>query len=134
MSFAGLWNRSVNSLKSTRPSWFASTHIITYSISSLVYNFCISRARLSSFGVMMPSLFVSHSWNASDDVKSFIFRKMSKNFRIISKLADDSTRVSTICFPIGPLTTLPASMDSSMIIISFCSFMNSRSKSSCSGS
>ena len=29
MSLAGLWKRSLNSLKSTRPSWLASTHIIT---------------------------------------------------------------------------------------------------------
>ena len=38
MSLAGLWNRSVNSLKSTFPSWLASTHIIMYSISSLQHN------------------------------------------------------------------------------------------------
>ena len=35
MSLAGLWKRSVNSLKSTFPSWLASTHIMMYSISSL---------------------------------------------------------------------------------------------------
>lgn len=35
MSLAGLWKRSVNSLKSTLPSWLASTHIMMYSISSL---------------------------------------------------------------------------------------------------
>ena len=71
---------------------------------------------------------------ASDVVRSFILRKISKNLRIISKLADDSTRVSTICFPIGPFTTFPSNMDSIIIIMSFCSFMNSRKSSSCSGS
>ena len=35
MSLAGLWKRSVNSVKSTLPSWLESTHIIMYSISSL---------------------------------------------------------------------------------------------------
>ena len=38
MSLAGLWNLSVNSLKSTLPSWLASTHIMMYSISSLNHN------------------------------------------------------------------------------------------------
>ena len=78
--------------------------------------------------------FLILTMKASDVVRSFIFKKMSKNLRIMSRFAEDSTRVSTICFPIGPFMTLPSSMERSMIIISFWSFMNSFSNSSCSGS
>ncbi|MEQ2210898.1 hypothetical protein XENOCAPTIV_021510, partial [Xenoophorus captivus] len=50
----------------------------------------------------------SYSLKPSEEVRSFSFRNISKNLRIISTLLDDSTNISTICFPIVPFTTLPA--------------------------
>ncbi len=76
-----------------------------------LYIFCISMARWNSFGEIQPSWFVSKSWKAWEEVISFSFRNMSKNFSIISTLCWDSARASTICFPIGPFRTLPARLN-----------------------
>lgn len=61
----------------------------------------------NSFGDIQPSRLVSKSWNACDVVKSFSFKNISENFRIISTLGSLSTSASTICLPIGPFSTLP---------------------------
>lgn len=70
-------------------------------------NFTINQnvAREEEGALPFPS--GSYSLKASEEVRSFSLRNMSKNLRIISTLLEDSTNMSTICFPMVPLTTLP---------------------------
>lgn len=56
MSLAGLWKRSVNSVKSTFPSWLASTHIMMYSISSLI----IEKTHITSHWTQFLHYFQTH--------------------------------------------------------------------------
>ncbi|TNN60681.1 hypothetical protein EYF80_029154 [Liparis tanakae] len=85
----------------------ACAHESRNSISDWLYCFWLSMDLWKSFLEMMPLHSGSYSRKFSEDVRSLSLRNMSKNLRIISTLLEDSTRVSTICFPMVPFTTLP---------------------------
>ncbi|TNN62817.1 hypothetical protein EYF80_026892 [Liparis tanakae] len=74
---------------------------------SSIFSFSPPSFTTSKMNWRLDSLTWSYSLKASEEVKSFNLRNMSKNLRIISTLLDDSTSMSTICFPMVPFTTLP---------------------------